>query len=136
VNTWASDFLDEDTDMSDPSYFFIRRQLQSQPTDADARLAALRALSDAAHKGRVEEAEREAERELHKMYMEEEYYGAQVLLNNGICPECLWPLPDCECPTADSYTSCHVCGFPQEICECEQDDDERLPFSDEREVTE
>jgi hypothetical protein len=79
--------------MSDP--LFYQRQW------ADARLAALRALSDAAHKGRIEEAER---REL----TEDECWGRDLLLANGICPSCLYPVFQCEC---------------------------ELPFSDSREVT-
>lgn len=116
MNSWASSFLDEDNDaMGDPEYFFIRMTAQSQqpitedntvkfnaierlinptpPTDTDARLAALRALSGAAHKGRLDEAERRA-------LTPDECWGHDVLKANGICPECLWPQFQCECEDA------------------------------------
>jgi hypothetical protein len=81
MSTWASDFLDEDTDMSDP--LFYQRQW------ADARLAALRALSDAAHKGRVEEAERPP--------VIEKAEDVSLIFFNNVCPECHCNEGDCIC---------------------------------------
>jgi hypothetical protein len=101
VSTWASDFLQEDNDMTDP-LFHPRRWAQQT---ADARLAALNALSAAAHKGRDAEAERRA-------LTPDECYGRDVLLNAGICPECLYQFEHCECEQT-----------PADIAALNQDDD-------------
>lgn len=83
-NSWARDFLDEDNnDMSDPSYFFIR-MVQAAREQA-AKDAAIGALSEAARQERARRA------------LLEQFYGQQVLLGNGICPSCLEQLPSCVC---------------------------------------
>ena len=69
------------------------------PASCDARLTALSALSTAAHKGRIEEAER-AQRQRND---DDLCYRVDVLLRNGICPECheMGEACVCEIPFAD-----------------------------------
>jgi hypothetical protein len=82
MQSWASDYLDEDAEMTDPMFYPTRWQ--------QARLAALSALSAAAHKGRNEEAER---REL----TPDECWEPAVLVASGICPQCRYPAHDGQC---------------------------------------
>ena len=94
MNSWASDFLDEDNDM--PSWYngSVRRAVPREVLNAYAREAAHRAITKA----------REAQKQDEAKPLNDKYYADMLLMVNGICPECLYMFIDCECedlPFAD-----------------------------------
>jgi hypothetical protein len=104
MSTWARDFLGEDSDMGDPSYFFIKMTQQ-------AREDLQRADADDCPGGCGWPAISCKCAELANIFQDsiarpeltpDECYGREVLRQAGICPVCFYHTPDeCECEATD-----------------------------------
>jgi hypothetical protein len=121
MSTWARNFLDEEDNMSDPSYFFIRmtqqaredlqrnntgddmqfnpieRQLTPDPDDCPGGCGWPAISCKCAELANIFQ-----DSITHRELTLDQCYGREVLRQNGICPVCFYHTPDeCECEASD-----------------------------------